>query len=90
LTALKRPLTTAVSRRCRCCTLGGAAVGQHQGWESDDNALRHEAADLPLGKHAGQRLFERSLTVWMGLGILAGVGFGLWVPAVFAAVAALE
>lgn len=36
------------------------------------------------------RLFERFLTVWVGLGILAGVGFVLWVPAVFAAVSALE
>ena len=35
-------------------------------------------------------LFERYLTVWVGLGILAGVGLGLWVPGAFAAVAALE
>ena len=35
-------------------------------------------------------LFERYLTVWVGLGIAAGVGLGLWVPSVFQAVAALE
>ena len=35
-------------------------------------------------------LFERYLTVWVGLGILAGVGLGLWVPTLFQAVAALE
>jgi ACR3 family arsenite transporter len=35
-------------------------------------------------------LFERFLTVWVGLGIAAGVVLGLWVPGVFQAVAALE
>jgi ACR3 family arsenite transporter len=35
-------------------------------------------------------LFERYLTVWVGLGILAGIGAGLVVPGLFAAVAALE
>ena len=35
-------------------------------------------------------LFERFLTVWVGLGILAGVGLGLLLPGVFEAVAALE
>jgi ACR3 family arsenite transporter len=34
-------------------------------------------------------LFERYLTVWVGLGILAGVGMGLLSPAAFAAIAAL-
>ena len=31
-------------------------------------------------------LFERYLTVWVGLGILAGVGLGLLTPATFAAI----
>jgi ACR3 family arsenite transporter len=35
-------------------------------------------------------LFERYLTVWVGLGIAGGVGLGLWVPQAFLAVAALE
>ncbi len=35
-------------------------------------------------------VFERFLTVWVGLGILAGVGLGLWLPAAFQVVAALE
>lgn len=35
-------------------------------------------------------LFERYLTVWVACGIVAGVGLGLWVPALFEAVAALE
>ena len=35
-------------------------------------------------------LFERYLTVWVGLGIAAGVGLGLWAPSLFQAVAALE
>ena len=35
-------------------------------------------------------LFERYLTVWVGLGILAGVGLGLLTPATFAAIAAIE
>ncbi len=35
-------------------------------------------------------LFERYLTVWVGLGIVAGVALGLWQPGVFQAVAALE
>jgi ACR3 family arsenite transporter len=35
-------------------------------------------------------LFERYLTVWVGLGIVAGVGLGLLAPGLFQAVAALE
>jgi ACR3 family arsenite transporter len=35
-------------------------------------------------------VFERYLTVWVGLGILAGVGLGLLIPGVFQAVAAME
>ena len=35
-------------------------------------------------------LFERYLSLWVALGIGAGVGLGLWVPGVFQAVAALE
>jgi arsenite transporter len=35
-------------------------------------------------------VFERYLTVWVGLGILAGVGLGLVMPGVFQAVAAME
>ena len=34
--------------------------------------------------------FERYLTVWVGLCIVAGVGLGQWFPAVFHAVAAME
>ncbi|HRP23216.1 ACR3 family arsenite efflux transporter [Thauera sp.] len=35
-------------------------------------------------------LFERYLTVWVGLGILAGVGLGLVMPGFFQGVAAIE
>ncbi len=35
-------------------------------------------------------LFERFLTVWVGLGILAGVGFGLAAPGAFQSIARLE
>lgn len=35
-------------------------------------------------------IFERYLSVWVGLGILAGVGLGLWLPGLFQAVAAIE
>lgn len=35
-------------------------------------------------------IFERYLTVWVGLGILAGVALGLAIPGVFQAVAAME
>jgi len=35
-------------------------------------------------------VFERYLTVWVGLGILAGVGLGLVMPDVFQTVAAME
>jgi ACR3 family arsenite transporter len=35
-------------------------------------------------------LFERYLTVWVGLGILAGVGLGLFAPGAFQAIAGLE
>jgi ACR3 family arsenite transporter len=35
-------------------------------------------------------LFERYLTVWVGLGMLAGVGLGLLAPGLFQAVATLE
>jgi ACR3 family arsenite transporter len=35
-------------------------------------------------------LFERWLTLWVGLGIFAGVALGLWWPAAFQVVAALE
>ena len=35
-------------------------------------------------------LFERFLSVWVGLGIVAGVGLGLLVPGLFQAVASIE
>ncbi|WP_418320321.1 ACR3 family arsenite efflux transporter [Piscinibacter sakaiensis] len=35
-------------------------------------------------------LFERFLTVWVGLGMLAGVGLGLVMPGAFQAIAAVE
>jgi arsenite transporter len=35
-------------------------------------------------------LFERYLSVWVGLGILAGVGLGLLTPSTFAAIAGIE
>lgn len=35
-------------------------------------------------------IFERFLTVWVGLGILAGVGLGLLAPGLFEAIARLE
>jgi len=35
-------------------------------------------------------LFERYLSVWVGLGILAGVGLGLWSPGTFEVIATLE
>ena len=35
-------------------------------------------------------LFERFLSIWVGLGIVAGVGLGLLTPATFAAIAAIE
>ena len=35
-------------------------------------------------------LFERYLSVWVGLGILAGVGLGLLTPATFEAISAIE
>jgi ACR3 family arsenite transporter len=35
-------------------------------------------------------LFERYLSVWVGLGILVGVGLGLVIPGLFQAVAAME
>ncbi|WP_435750886.1 arsenic resistance protein [Thauera sp. AutoDN2] len=35
-------------------------------------------------------VFERYLTVWVGLGILAGVGLGLLVPEAFGLIAGLE
>ena len=35
-------------------------------------------------------IFERFLSLWVGLAIAAGVGLGLWVPSVFAVVAQLE
>jgi len=35
-------------------------------------------------------LFERYLSLWVGLGMLAGVGLGLYAPGAFQAVAALE
>jgi len=35
-------------------------------------------------------LFERFLTVWVGLGILAGVGLGLWMPGLFQLIATIE
>ena len=39
---------------------------------------------------SGLGLFERYLSVWVTLGIAAGVGLGLLAPALFQAVAALE
>ena len=48
----------------------------------------HAAAATSAASPMG--LFERWLTLWVGLGILAGVGLGLWVPGLFRAVAAME
>jgi ACR3 family arsenite transporter len=45
---------------------------------------------MTLQKHPDMGLFERFLTVWVALGILAGVALGLTVPATFQAIAALE
>ena len=39
---------------------------------------------------ASMGIFERFLTVWVGLGILAGVGLGLVAPELFEAVASVE
>lgn len=44
----------------------------------------------PVAKASPLGLFERWLTVWVGLGILAGVGLGLVAPSAFQAVATLE
>lgn len=41
-------------------------------------------------KRAGISLFERYLTLWVALCIVAGVAFGSWLPGVFAAVASAE
>jgi arsenite transporter len=35
-------------------------------------------------------LFERFLTVWVGLGIIAGVALGLWLPGLFQAISKIE
>ncbi len=35
-------------------------------------------------------LFERYLSLWVGLGIVAGVGLGLWMPGLFQGIAAIE
>ncbi|MEC7738129.1 MAG: arsenical-resistance protein, partial [Cyanobacteriota bacterium] len=35
-------------------------------------------------------LFERYLSVWIGLAIVAGVGLGAWFPDSAASIAALE
>ena len=44
----------------------------------------------PAASPAPMGLFERYLTVWVGLGMLAGVGLGLLIPGAFQAIAALE
>lgn len=41
-------------------------------------------------ERAGIGLFERYLTLWVALCIVAGVAFGSWLPGVFAAVASAE
>ena len=46
--------------------------------------MAHCAENIDMG------LFERFLTVWVGLGILAGVGLGLVVPGAFQVIAAIE
>jgi len=46
--------------------------------------LTNDKRILPMG------LFERFLTVWVGLGILAGVGLGLWMPGLFQLIATIE
>ena len=44
----------------------------------------------PAASPGPMGLFERYLTVWVGLGMLAGVGLGLLIPGAFQAIAALE
>jgi ACR3 family arsenite transporter len=41
-------------------------------------------------KDAAMGLFERYLSLWIALGIAAGVGLGLWFPGAFEAIAAIE
>lgn len=47
-------------------------------------------ASAPAAPAPGIGFFERYLTVWVGLCIVAGVGLGQWFPAIFHAVAAME
>jgi ACR3 family arsenite transporter len=35
-------------------------------------------------------IFERFLSVWVAVAIVAGIALGLWVPEVFTAIAAAE
>src|SRR5690606_32934179 len=44
----------------------------------------------PCRRSALMGLFERFLSVWVGLGILAGIGLGVLAPDAFRAIAALE
>lgn len=48
------------------------------------------ALPAPAARPSPLGAFERYLTVWVALGILAGVGLGLVAPAAFRAIAALE
>ena len=60
----------------------------------DRLAIQHEIDAIGRSATAARRpemgLFERFLTVWVALGILAGVALGLAAPAGFQAIAALE
>ena len=55
--------------------------------------MREEPAmtpDMAPPPEAGIGLFEKWLSVWVGLAILAGIGLGTLAPGLFEALAALE
>ena len=58
--------------------------GERQGMSVQCEVTAKQAAGAEMG------LFERWLTLWVFLCILAGIGLGHWLPAPFQAVGGLE
>jgi len=54
------------------------------------SSIAPAAAPSPLPPRPGIGTFERYLTLWVALCILAGIGLGQWLPGLFAQIAAAE
>ena len=56
-----------------------------------EEATKAIAASAEIGRsHAGLGVFERYLSIWVALCIIAGIALGHWFPALFQAIGRAE